>query len=67
MEKLRVIRRLEVKMKLLEDVKLNEELEELAQRGIHKGYDGTIAKVIESCQIVIFPKKKQKLLVGNRF
>ena len=32
-------------MKVLEDVKLNEELEELAQRGIHKGYEGTIAKI----------------------
>ena len=32
-------------MKELKDVKLNEELEELAQRGIHKGYEGTIAKI----------------------
>ena len=32
-------------MKVLEDVKLNEELEELSQRGIHKGYEGTIAKI----------------------
>ena len=32
-------------MKVLEDVKLNEELEELAQRGIHKGYDGVIVKM----------------------
>jgi hypothetical protein len=32
-------------MKVLEDVKLNEEIEELAHRGIHKGYEGTIAKI----------------------
>ena len=32
-------------MKILEDVKLNEELEELSQRGIHKDYTGTIAKI----------------------
>ena len=32
-------------MKVLEDVKLNEELEELAKRGIHKDYTGTIAKI----------------------
>lgn len=32
-------------MKILEDVKLNEEIDELAQRGIHKGYEGTIAKI----------------------
>ena len=32
-------------MKVLEDVKLNEEIEELSQKGIHKGYEGTIAKI----------------------
>ena len=32
-------------MKVLEDVRLNEEIEELAQKGIHKDYTGTIAKI----------------------
>ena len=32
-------------MKVLEDVRLNEEVQELANRGIHKGYEGTIAKI----------------------
>lgn len=32
-------------MEVLEGVILNEEIEELAQKGIHKGYTGTIAKL----------------------
>ena len=32
-------------MKELKDVKLNEEVEELTKKGIHKGYEGTIAKI----------------------
>lgn len=32
-------------MEVLEGVILNEEIDELAQRGIHKGYTGTIAKL----------------------
>jgi hypothetical protein len=32
-------------MRELEDVILNEEIDELAQKGIHKGYEGTIAKI----------------------
>ena len=41
-------------MKVFEDVKLNEELEELAQRGIHKGYEGTIAKINDDIYTVWF-------------
>ena len=41
-------------MKVLEDVKLNEEIEELAQRGIHKSYEGTIAKINGDIYTVCF-------------
>ena len=45
-------------MKVLEDVKLNEELEELAQRGIHKGYTGTIATIdSDICTVWFFNPK----------
>ena len=41
-------------MKILEDVKLNEELKELAQRGTHKDYEGTIAKIDGDIYTVCF-------------
>lgn len=41
-------------MKELDDVKLNEEIKELAQKGIHKDYDGTIAKISGDMYTVCF-------------
>lgn len=41
-------------MKVLDDVKICEEVEELAQKGIHKGYEGTIAKIDGDIYTVCF-------------
>ena len=41
-------------MRLYDNIELNEEVEELAQRGIHKGYDGVIVKIEGDIYTVCF-------------
>ena len=41
-------------MRLYDNIELNEEVEELAKRGIHKGYDGVIVKMEGDIYTVCF-------------
>lgn len=41
-------------MKLYDNIELNEEVEELAEKGIHKGYDGVIVKIEGDIYTVCF-------------
>ena len=41
-------------MRVYDNIELNEEVEELAQRGIHKGYDGVIVKMEGDIYTVCF-------------